>query len=133
MELAVERFLALSLLVTGLSHALQPRAWIELFIRLRGLGDGGILLVALMHLPFGLLIVTFHNVWHGPGTVVTLLGWGLTLKGSLYFFFPAVGRWGLRRVAPGRAFEFILAGLAATALAVFIAWHASPARQPFTP
>ena len=36
---------------------------------------------ALLHFPLGVLIVSFHNVWHGLPVVLTLIGWGLECDG----------------------------------------------------
>jgi hypothetical protein len=74
METSVEKLVALSFLVTGLSHILQPRAWAEFFILLREKGTTGSFLNGLLHFPLGALIVSFHNVWHGWPLVVTLMG-----------------------------------------------------------
>ncbi len=110
MEAAIERFTVLSYLIIALSHILQPRAWVQFFINLREKGYAGIFAVAFMHLPFGLLIVSFHNVWTGIPAVVTVVGWANVLKGSLYFLFPAVGMKSIGRVRMERAHEFVIAG-----------------------
>jgi len=111
METAIERFTVLSYFVICLSHVLQPRAWVQFFTNLRAKGDAGIFVVAFLHLPFGLLIVSFHNVWTGIPAVVTVLGWANVLKGTLYFLFPAVGMKSIGRVRMERAHEFVIAGV----------------------
>ncbi len=36
--------------------------------------------------------MAFHNIWHGlPGLIVTLIGWGLAIKSTIYFLFPRFG------------------------------------------
>lgn len=110
MELAIERMVALSLLVVGLSHILAPRAWAHFFIELREKGESASLINAFIHFPLGALIVGFHQVWHGAPIIVTLLGCAWTLKGALYFVFP---RWGLKmlgRVREERPLDFVIAG-----------------------
>ena len=91
-ELAIERLAALVLLLTALSHITAPRAWTALFERIRQSEAPG-LATAALHLPLGLLLVAFHNVWSGPAIIFTLIGWALTLKGTLHLLFPllAVG------------------------------------------
>src|SRR3989304_3539843 len=110
METAIERFTVLSYLVIGLSHILQPRAWVRFFVNLREKGEAGIFVVAFLHLPFGLLIVSCHNVWTGIPAVVTVLGWANVIKGTLYFLVPAVGMKSIGRVRMERAPEFVIAG-----------------------
>ena len=110
MEIAIERFVALSIVVIGLSHLFQPRMWVDFFVMLRAKGDAGVALVAFTSFPIGALIVSFHQVWEGLPMIVTILGWGWTIKGALYFIFPALGRRMLQRVSPERAWEFAVAG-----------------------
>jgi hypothetical protein len=74
METAIERFVVLSYLVIGLSHILQPRAWVRFFVIFREKGDAGIFIVAFLHLTLGALIVSFHNVWTGIPAVVIVTG-----------------------------------------------------------
>jgi hypothetical protein len=120
-EVSVERLVALFFLVTGLSHIFQPHVWVRFFIMLREKGEAGSFLNALVHFPLGAFIVSFHNVWHGVvPVVVTLIGWGLTLKSTLYFVFPRYGVRMLRVIAPERAWHFVVAGIFSVALAAAI-------------
>src|SRR4051812_12685286 len=92
METSVERLTAIFFLVTGLSHILQPRAWVAFFVMLRDKGEVGSFLNAFVHFPLGAFIVAFHNLWHGfPAILVTVIGWGLLTKGAIYFLFPRLG------------------------------------------
>ena len=106
---AIEWFTALLLLATGISHLAQPRLWAELFIDLLAKPYGG-LYIGVLTLPLGLLIVLGHNIWvlNAP-VIVTAIGWGWTIKGSLYLIHPATPRKvAARHLAhPGR---FALAG-----------------------
>ena len=123
MEIAVERLVALCFLITGISHVAQPRAWVELFIRWRELGHVGSLLNALLNLPLGAVIVCFHNVWHGGATLITILGWCLVLKATIYFTLPALGTRMLGHVSVERSWEFVVAGIFSIALAGAIFWY----------
>ena len=124
METAIERFVVLSYFVIGLSHILQPRAWVRFFVNLREKGDAGIFVVAFLHLPLGLLIVSFHNVWTGVPAVVTVLGWANVLKGTLYFLFPGIGMKSIGRVHMERAQEFVIAGgVLVVVLSALVAYH----------
>ena len=84
MEAGIERLTALVFIILGLSHVAAPRVWVRFFIDMRAKGDVAGLLNAFVHLPLGLLILAFHPVWSGSGLLVTLIGCGLTLKGTLY-------------------------------------------------
>lgn len=122
MEAAIERLVALCCLVIGLSHIVQPRAWAELFIHWREKGDIGVFYTGLLHFTFGALIVAFHNVWRGLPIIVTLLGWGWTLKGLLYLTYPKHGRRMLQRVSIERAWEFAVAGSVLLVFSALIAY-----------
>jgi uncharacterized protein YjeT (DUF2065 family) len=118
----IERLTALALLITGLSHIAAPRAWARFFIEMRERGEPGGLLNAYVHIPLGLLIAALHPVWSGPGLLVTLIGWALTLKGALYFLWPALALRSLAHVSEESAWKFRLAGLAGVGLGLVIGW-----------
>ena len=110
MELAVTKLAMICFLVTGVSHIIQPRVWAKFFIDLNRKGEVGSFLNALLHFPLGVIIVSFHNVWHGLPVVLTLIGWGLVLKSFIHFVFPKYGMKVLARVSIERSWEFVVAG-----------------------
>jgi hypothetical protein len=121
MEILVQKLTAIFFLVTGLSHIFQPRVWVQFFIMLRAKGEVGSFLNAFIHFPLGAFIVAFHSVWHGvPGIIVTLIGWGLTIKGAIHFLFPRLGVRMLGIVSMERSWQFVVAGVFSVALAVWL-------------
>jgi uncharacterized protein YjeT (DUF2065 family) len=124
MEQGIERLAALVFIILGLSHVAAARAWVRFFLDMRARGETAGLYNALVHGPLGLLIVAFHPVWSGPGLLVTLLGWGLTIKATLYFVWPGLAQKTMARVAEERAWEFRAAGMASVALGLAIGWIA---------
>lgn len=124
MEQGIERLAALVFIVTGLSHAAAPRAWIRFFVDMRGRGEIAGLYHGYVHGPLGFLIVAFHPVWTGPGLLVTLLGWALAIKGTLYWVWPGLAQKTLARASEERAWEFRVAGAASVALGLVIGWIA---------
>ena len=122
MELAIQKLVALCCFVIGLSHIVQPRAWAELFISWREKGTVGVFYTALLHFVFGAIIVAFHNVWRGIPMIVTLLGWGWTIKGLLYLTYPKHGMKMLNRVSVERAWEFVVAGAGLVAVGAVITY-----------
>jgi uncharacterized protein YjeT (DUF2065 family) len=119
-EASVEKLTALVFLVTGLSHILQPRAWVRFFMMLREKQEVGSLLNGLIHFPLGAFIVAFHNVWQGIPMIVTLIGWGLVLKSSIYFVYPRHGMRMLSIVSLEQSWHFVVAGIVSVALAGLI-------------
>jgi uncharacterized protein YjeT (DUF2065 family) len=124
-EAGVERLAALVLLLTCLSHITAPGAWRALFERI-GKSDAPGLATAAIHLPLGLLIVAFHNVWSGPAIVFTLIGWALLLKGALHLLFPTLAKRSLKIPGTGEQAErrYRLAGTLMTPLALVLLWLA---------
>ena len=111
MELAVTKLAILCFFVTGVSHIVQPRAWARFFMTLHNKGDVGSFINALLHFPLGVFIVSFHNVWSGLPIVLTLIGWGLVLKGFIYLVLPGLGLKSLGRVSLQKSWEFVVAGV----------------------
>ena len=125
MERAIQIFAGISFLAIGLSHLLQPLAWVEWFSKLRSLGKPGAFAEGFVTLNFGALIVAFHNVWSGPAIVLTLVGWAQVLKGLVRFVAPTAILGVYQKVVPERAWQFRVAGGAAVALGAYFLWLAS--------
>jgi hypothetical protein len=116
MEVSIQKLVALSYLVVGLSHILQPRAWVRFFILLREKEEVGSLFNGLLHFPIGALIVSFHNVWQGIPMIVTIMGWALVVKSALNLIWPRLGLRSLARVSFERSREFVAAGVVMLAI-----------------
>lgn len=116
METAVEKLVALNFFVFGLSHIFAPRAWVEFFIMLREKKEAGSLLNGFVHFPLGAFVVAFHNVWHGIPMIVTIIGWGLVIKSTLYFVCPRQGVRMLGIISLDRTWHFVVAGACSVVL-----------------
>jgi uncharacterized protein YjeT (DUF2065 family) len=108
--------------VFGLSHILQPKAWAEFFILLRGKREAGAFVDGFLNLPFGAIIVGFHNIWSGIPVVLTLVGWALVIKGLIRFCAPKVALRIMARVSVERSWEFQIAGAGLVVLAGVIGY-----------
>ena len=122
MEQATQLFAAISLLVIGLSHLGQPKAWVAFYQALAARGTPGAFLEGFLLLNFGAFIAAFHNVWHGPAVVLTLIGWSQVLKGMGRFLAPEVGLRAMQRLTPERAWYFRVGGVFALLLSGFLWW-----------
>lgn len=91
MEQSAQAIAAAFLFLIGMSHILQPRAWVELIVLLRQKGELGALIVGVLNLPLGVLVLGFHNVWSGPAILLTLYGYGQLLKCLIFFCAPQLG------------------------------------------
>jgi hypothetical protein len=121
-EQATQVFAAVSLLVIGLSHLLQPKAWVAYFQALAGQGEAGAFVEGFLCLTFGGIIVGFHNIWHGPALVLTLLGWAQVLKGLGRFVAPRLAIQIMARASLERAWLFRVGGVVGLLLSGFIWW-----------
>jgi len=122
MEQATQVFAAISFLVIGLSHLGQPKAWVSFFQALAARGTLGVFAEGFLLLNFGAFIVAFHNVWHGPGLVLTLIGWSQLLKGVARFVAPQIGLRVMQRATPERAWQFQVGGVIALSVSAFLWW-----------
>lgn len=75
MEIVLEKVFAALLFMIGVSQVAEPHAWADFYRWLLGRGLRGRQIYALVSLCVAALIITQHNVWRGPGTILTLLGW----------------------------------------------------------
>jgi hypothetical protein len=126
-EKAIEMFAAVNFTVTGLSHLLQPRGWVEFFVWLRTKGRAGVFVNGLLSLGFGSIVVAFHNIWTGLPMVLTIVGWAHVAKALLIFVAPELGMRSLERVSPERSHEFVVAGALLLALSALM-WYLVLAR-----
>ena len=122
MEQATQVFAAVAFLVIGISHLAQSRAWVTFYQALAARGTVGAFLEGFVILNFGAIIVAFHNVWHGPATVLTVIGWAHVLKGAGRFVAPQIGLRVIERITQERAWQFQAGGVLALLLSGFLWW-----------
>jgi hypothetical protein len=123
MERSVEVLAIILFGITGLSHILQPRAWVAFFTLLRDKGEAGAFVDGFLTLPVGAVIVAFHNAWSGIPLVLTLVGWGLLVKSLIRFCAPTQAVRIMARVSLERAWEFQVAGAGLVGLASLLGYH----------
>ena len=123
MERPVEVLAIIWFGVLGLSHILQPKAWAEFFILLRSKGEAGVFVDGFLNLPLAGIIIGFHNVWSGIPVVLTLVGWGLLIKGMVRFCAPRQALRIMARVSVDRSWEFQVAGAGLVVLAGLLGYE----------
>ena len=117
---SIELFTAISLLVIGLSHLLQPRIWVEFFIFLHSKGQTGNIINAMISLTTGTLIFSFHFIWQWPRILITLYGFIQVLKGAIYLLKPSVGLASIGKITNESANKFRWSGALALLIAIAI-------------
>ena len=123
MEAATQKLATMALLVIGLSHIVQCRAWVRFFVMLREKGEAGAIANALFHFWPGLFIVSFHNVWTGTSLTLTVYGWLLVIKGTLYLLWPRIALRGMFLVSEAKARKFAIVGVAMVAFGFLLGWN----------
>lgn len=123
MERAIEVIAAISFLVIGISHVVQPRAWAEFFVWLRGKGAIGSFANGFLSLWFGALVVGFHNVWTGIPALLTVIGWAQVVKGAVAFVHPPLALKSMGRVSLENARMFVAPGAAMAAIGGLLVYH----------
>lgn len=124
MARSVQVIAALWFGVIGVSHLVQPHAWVEYFTRLREFGRPGVFLEGFLCLAFGAFVVAFHDVWTWPDALLTVVGWLQVLKGAQRFALPDLALRVYASVSAERAWEFRAAGVFSLVLAGYFAWLA---------
>jgi hypothetical protein len=107
----VDFVMLLSGLLMGLSHIVQPGMWADYFARLAARGRAGVV-TKIMQLELWpvLLIVGLHQVWSGPGIVVTVVGWLLLAKVAIGLLAPELALRSMRMAERGPR-SFVPAGV----------------------
>jgi len=86
----VQAVVAPAFLLVGLSHAVQPQLWIRFFAELKRTGMAAAI-IPMYTLPVALVLVVGHNVWAwGWPLFLTIVGWGMLIKCSLYAVVPGL-------------------------------------------
>lgn len=86
----IQAYFAILLVIVGVSHVAQPKQWSDFFVAMRRTGFAH-LIIPLYTLPLGLFLVVAHNKWvWGWPVVVTICGWGMTIKSVIYWVFPGL-------------------------------------------
>ena len=110
MERSVEVLAIILFGVLGLSHILQPKAWVEFFILLRGKGEAGAFVDGFLNLPMAGVIIGFQDLWSGIPLVLTLVGWCLLIKSLIRLCTPKLALRMMAEVSMERARGFQVAG-----------------------
>ena len=88
MENIVDKIFAFVFVLVGLSHLLQPAAWVDFFVWLRSKTFGGFIVV-IYTLPIAMVLIVFHNQWTlRPSIVLTIAGWIMLVKCVVYAIYP---------------------------------------------
>jgi hypothetical protein len=107
---AVQMVMSIGCTLIGLSHVLQPQVWQDYFAELRERGPAGVFTRSITwELWPALILVTLHQVWRGPGVLLTLFGWLLLIKCIVALLLPQIGLRSMAMASRG-PWVFVAAG-----------------------
>ena len=121
----VALFAALVFVVIGLSHLLQPLAWVEFFAAVRAQGRAGIFLEGFVHLLFGATLVAFGDLRPDLSAAPAIVGALLVVKAAVRFLAPDHVLRAYARLTPAHAGAFRVGGgfaLALGGLFAYVGW-----------
>jgi hypothetical protein len=109
---AIEFMMLIACVPMGLSHIVRPQLWVDFFTRVHAQGTAGLVgKVLAIELWPALLIVSLHQVWSGPGIVLTLYGWAQFTKVFLALLVPSIGMRSLEMAQTKGTRGFIAGGV----------------------
>ena len=111
MEEKIRIFCIASFVIIGLSHILQPKAWIAFFKLLIKQHHAGAFINGFITLPMAALIISFHNIWTGIPVLLTVMGWAYIVKATIAFCFPALSLRSMKRVEKNNVNDFRIGGI----------------------
>ena len=114
------------ILIFGLSHLAQPRLWSDFFQVLARTGVAP-LIIGMYTLPTGLLLIVGHNLWVMDWPlIITLSGWGMTVKSVIYLLAPRLPSKMIERATRPEisAWKFRVAGAVMAVFGVILTWQA---------
>ena len=82
MSAAIERFIAITALIVGLSHLFRAHDWATVYGRLHALGRPGAFLNGGLHLTASAAIVSTVHSFTWPDAVLSVLGCLFVVKGA---------------------------------------------------
>ena len=88
METVIQQTFSPAWLIIGLSRAVHPKAWTDVIAQAKGSRCTAFIMDGFALLG-GLLIIVGHNksVLDWP-LFITVVGWGMVIKSTIYFLYP---------------------------------------------
>lgn len=120
---SIELFVAINLLIVGLSHFLQPSIWVDFFVFLHSKNNVGNIVNALIALGMGSVVFAFHFVWEWPKVLITFYAISQILKGFAYLIKPSIGLASIGKITMEKKNKFKWVGLAMSLFALSIFYN----------
>lgn len=118
--LLVAKIFSAAIFILGLSLVARPNNW-SAYVNYIFKQKHGALGIALVALPFALLIVLTHQIWMWhPIVIITIMGWAMLIKYIAYIFCPHWGEKMLPKTEAKRAEWLKWAGVVYTVIGALL-------------
>ena len=120
----IQAVMAPAFLVLGMSHLVQPQLWVRFFEVVRQTRLAAVI-IPMYTLPLALVLIVGHNVWKWDWSLfLTIAGWVLTIKCTLYLLVPGLVDRMLQKNMAKSARSYQAAGAIMTFFGGVLAWQA---------
>jgi len=90
LSIMIEQIIGFLFLILGLSFLIYTRNWSKIISRMLRTEEG-MMSCGMKELILGLIIISLHNIWsYSYAVIVTLLGWGMIIEGTIILLLPKV-------------------------------------------
>ncbi len=88
MDTAIQQIFSPAWLIVGISRILHPNLWTDLIAEIRKSRFAGFWMGSFA-LTVGLFLIVGHNKWVLDWPLfITVVGWGMAIKGTIYLLVP---------------------------------------------
>jgi len=123
MEAVIQEIFSPVWLILGISRAVHSRLWLDLIAEVRKSRFAGFFM-GISALPVGLLLIVGHNQWVLDWPVfITVVGWGMAIKGTIYLLVPNAAEAVIERA--GKSERVLrVSGIVMAAFGAVLTWQA---------
>ncbi len=100
MEDFIQIIVVINFIAIGLSMAFRPHLWIEWVNNIQEKGVPAMLSLGMIYLFMGSIIVSFHWIWEGLATIITIIGVLIVCESCLILIMPRTALKILNALAP---------------------------------
>ena len=120
--IAIAKVISPAYLIIGLSILMYPKSWQKIMNNWQK-DHYSLIPLMILYPALGAIIINMYNVWEwNIWLLVTLAGWTLLIKGSMYFLLPGSTLKALMKTSTSKSMLF-LAGLTATAIGAALGYY----------
>ena len=123
METVIQEIFSPVWLILGISRAVHSRLWLDLISEVRKSRFAGFFM-GVFALPVGLLLIVGHNNWVLDWPVfITVVGWGMAIKGTIYLLVPNAAEAVIERAGKSKR-VLQVSGIVMAAFGAVLTWQA---------